>query len=174
MSLATIDVRDLLGHPGTSREEILRGTLEGLSTEVAVLPEDAPIEAELLLESVIEGILVSGRLRGTFRLVCSRCLTEFESPFEVTVHELFVPEPDEDADDYRLDPETGISTDQMVRDAVGVQMPFSPVCMPECLGLCEVCGGNRNLGECPGHDDVDPRLAVLSGLFPDDTTDDRS
>jgi uncharacterized metal-binding protein YceD (DUF177 family) len=37
-----------------------------------------------------------------------------------------------------------------------------------------VCGGNRNLGECPGHEDVDPRFAVLSGLFPDDTepTDD--
>ncbi len=174
MTLATIDVSDLLGHPGASREQSLTGTLDGLATEVARVPDDAPIEVDLLLESVIEGILVSGRLRGTFSLTCSRCLTTFEAPFDVDVHELFVPDPDEDTDDYRLDPELGVQTDQMARDAIGVSMPFSPLCRPDCLGLCEVCGGNRNLGECPGHEDVDPRFSVLSGLFPDDTepTDD--
>jgi uncharacterized metal-binding protein YceD (DUF177 family) len=127
MTLATIDVSDLLGHPGASREQTLTGTLDGLATEVARVPDDAPIEVDLLLESVIEGILVSGRLRGTFSLTCSRCLTTFEAPFDVDVQ-----------------------------------------------GLCEVCGGNRNLGECPGHEDVDPRFSVLSGLFPEDTepTDD--
>lgn len=166
MTLAVIDVRDLIGHPGASREAIVSGTVEGLATELARVPEDAPIEAELLLESVVEGILVSGRLSGTLRLVCSRCLTEFESPFDVTVHEMFVAEPDEEADDYRLDPELGIEPDQMVRDAVGLQLPFSPLCRPDCLGLCEVCGGNRNLGECPGHEEIDPRFAILSQLFP--------
>ena len=171
MSLATIDVSDLVGHPGASREQRLTGTLDGLATEVASVPDDAPIEADLLLESVLEGILVSGSLRGTFRLTCSRCLTGFEAPFDVAVSELFVPEPDPDADDYRLDPETGVATEQMARDAIGVQMPFSPLCRVDCLGLCEVCGGNRNLDECPGHRDVDPRFAVLSGLFPDDTTE---
>lgn len=174
MTLATIDVSDLLGHPGASREQSLTGTLDGLATEVARVPDDAPIVVDLLLESVVEGILVSGRLRGTFSLTCSRCLTTFEAPFDVDVHELFVPDPDEDTDDYRLDPELGVQTDQMARDAIGVSMPFSPLCRPDCLGLCEVCGGNRNLGECPGHEDVDPRFSVLSGLFPDLTepTDD--
>ena len=84
MSLSTIDVSDLVGHPGASREQRLTGTLEGLATEVATVPDDVPIEAELLLESVLEGILVSGTLRGTFRLTCSRCLTGFEAPFDVT------------------------------------------------------------------------------------------
>jgi uncharacterized protein len=166
MTLAAIDVRDLIGHPGASREATISGTLEGLGTELARVPEDAPIEADLLLESVVEGILVSGRLSGTFRLLCSRCLTEFAAPFDVAVHEMFVPEPDEDADDYPLDPALGLEPDQMVRDAVGLRMPFSPLCRPDCLGLCEVCGGNRNLGECPGHEEVDPRFAVLSELFP--------
>jgi uncharacterized protein len=171
MSLATIDVRDLVGHPGASREQTLYGTLDGLATEVALVPDDAPIEADLLLESVVEGILVSGRLTGTFRLRCARCLTEFDAPFDVAVSELFVAEPDEDADDYVLDPAVGIEPEQMVRDAVGVQMPFSPLCRPDCRGLCEVCGGNRNFGECPGHQQVDPRFAVLSELFPQDPDD---
>jgi uncharacterized protein len=171
MSIATIDVRDLLGHPGASRAQSLHGTLEGLATEVARVPDDVPIEADLLLESVVEGIVVSGRLSGTFRLSCARCLTEFEAPFDVAVHEVFMAEPDEDAGDYVLDPELGIEPGQMIRDVVGVQMPFSPLCRPDCRGLCEVCGGNRNLGECPGHDEVDPRFAVLSHLFPDETND---
>ena len=123
--------------------------------------------ADLLLESVIEGIVVSGRVGGTWRLRCARCLTEFDQPFEVRVSELFVRSPDDDADAYPLGPDGELDPDQMVRDAVGVEMPFSPLCRPDCKGLCEVCGGDRNLGECPGHEDVDPRFAVLADLFPD-------
>ena len=73
--------------------------------------------------------------------------------------------PDDDGEDYVLDPLVGLDPEQLVRDAVGVELPFSPLCREDCLGLCEVCGGNRNLGECPGHESVDPRFAVLSELF---------
>jgi uncharacterized protein len=165
--LSTIDVRDLLSQPGSSREEPVRGTVDGLSTELARVPEDAPVVGALLLESVIEGIVVSGRVRGTWRLRCARCLTEFDQPFDVPVNEMFVGSPDEDDDAYPLGPEGALDPDQMVRDAVGVEMPFSPLCRPDCEGLCEICGGNRNLGECPGHEQADPRFAVLSDLFPD-------
>lgn len=174
MSLAAIDVRELVGHPGVSREQALRGTLPGLGSELASLPDDALLVAELLLESVVEGILVSGRVSGTWTLRCARCLTELEQPFEVEVHELFSPNPDEDGDEYPLDPEAGLDLTQMLRDAIGVELPFSPLCRSDCQGLCEVCGGNRNLGECPGHEQVDPRLSVLSELlaeFPDDPDD---
>jgi uncharacterized protein len=172
MTLATIDVRDLVGQPGASREETLRGTVDGLVTELARVPEDAPVACTFLLESVVEGILVSGRLQGTWRLRCARCLTEFDADFDVQVRELFVPEPDEEADEYALDPELAIVPDQLVRDALGVEMPFSPLCRPNCAGLCEVCGGNRNTGECPGHETVDPRFAALSDLFPNEDNDD--
>ncbi len=171
MSLATIDVHDLVGHPGASRELSILGTLEGLGSELARVPDDTPIEGALLLESVVEGILVSGRLRGTWQLRCARCLIGFEQPFSVDVHELFVERPGDDDDAYPLDAGAGIDPDQMVRDTVGVELPFSPLCRPDCRGLCEVCGGNRNLDECPGHEQVDPRFTVLSDLlleFPDD------
>ena len=80
---------------------------------------------------------------------------------------MFVPEPDEDTDDYPLDTERGeLALDQMVRDALGVELPFSPLCRPDCQGLCPVCGGDRNLGECPGHVEIDPRWAALEQLVP--------
>jgi uncharacterized protein len=164
MTIDTLDVSDLVGHPGSSRETRVRGALEGLAGELAEVPDE--IEGELLLESVVEGILVSGHLRGMFRLRCARCLKDFSQPFDVEVHELFVPTPDEDADDYPLDPEGAIELDQMVRDAIGVEIPFSPLHSPDCQGLCPVCGGDRNLGECPGdHPSTDPRWAGLEQLL---------
>src|SRR5947208_13902332 len=103
--LGAIDVRDLVGHPGSSREEPVVGTVEGLATELARVPEDAPIRADLLLESVVEGILVSGQVDGRWSLRCARCLVEFEQPFHLDLNELFVRHPDEDADAYPLGPE---------------------------------------------------------------------
>jgi uncharacterized protein len=166
VTLAPVDVRDLIGHPGTSKEVAVSGKIEGLGTEVASLREDAPVEGDLLLESVIEGILVSGRLTGALHLRCARCLTEFDAPLAVDVSELFLAEPDDEADTYPLDPEGFIEPEQMVRDAIGVELPFSPLCKPDCLGLCPVCGGDRNLGECPGdHPSTDPRWAELEKLL---------
>jgi len=166
VTIDAIDVRDLMGHPGTSREVAFRGTLEGLAGELAGVPEDRPIEGELLLESVVEGILVSGRLRGDFSLRCARCLKDFAQPFDIEVHEMFVPAPEDDTDDYPLDPEGSIEPEQMVRDAIGVEIPFSPLHSPDCQGLCPVCGGDRNLGECPGdHPSTDPRWAGLEQLL---------
>lgn len=172
MTVEAIDVRDLAGHPGASRACAVDGTLEGLGTELVRVPQDRPIHAELLLESVVEGILVSGRVRGGWVLRCARCLTEFEGSFEVDLSELFVsePDPDPDADEYLLDPDALLDPDQLLRDAIGVEMPFSPLCRADCQGLCETCGGDRNMGECPGHVTADPRFAALSELrLPDES-----
>jgi uncharacterized protein len=164
--IEAIDVRDLLGQPGTSREVHMRGTLEDLGTELAGVPSDRPLEADLLLESIVEGILVSGRVRATMQLRCARCLKDFEAPLEVEVSELFVTSPDPDGDQYPLDPEGSLELEQMVRDTVGIELPFSPLHSPDCLGLCPVCGGDRNLGECPGdHPQTDTRWAGLDAVL---------
>ena len=163
MSLAIIDVRELLGQPGSSRPEHVRGSIEGLGSEVATLKPGAPVEGDLLLESVVEGILVTGTLRGTFALRCARCLKEFERPISIQVEELFAlsPEPD-DEEVYALDDGGWLDPEQLARDAIGLELPFSPLHSPECRGLCPVCGGDRNLGECPGdHPEIDPRWADL-------------
>jgi DUF177 domain-containing protein len=161
-----IDVRDLLGQPGSAREAHVRGTLEDIGTEVAAIPADAPLEADLLLESVVEGILVTGRLRGRMQLRCARCLKEFEAPLQVEVSEMFVSAPDPEGDDYPLSPDGLLEPEQLVRDTVGLELPFSPLHSPDCKGLCPVCGGDRNLDECPGdHPQVDARWNALDQVL---------
>jgi len=178
MSLPMLNVHDLIGHPGMARSMDLLGTLDGLATELVAVPDDALLGGPLSLESVIEGVFVAGSITGTWRVRCARCLTEETRPFTVEIGELVTtaavgPE-NADDDGYTLVDEQ-IDIDQIVRDAIGVEMPFAPLCRPDCQGLCPTCGGNRNLGECPGHDVIDPRFAVLSELLIDlPTTDDPS
>ena len=163
--MRAIDVRDLLDSPGTTRTVHVDEALEGLHAELVDVPPDLPLEGDLLLESVVDGIYVSGSVAGRMAIRCARCLKELDQDFDVEMKELFVRElgPEDDyglAEDLTLDPEP------MVRDAVVLAMPFSPLCKPDCLGLCERCGGDRNLGECTCTEPpADPRWAGLGELI---------
>ena len=161
-----IDIRDLTEHPGSSRRVRLHEVVPDFALQLAEVPPDAPIEGELLLESVIEGIFVSGAVEGRMALQCARCLTSFEQGFSVEVGDLFVPNADPADDTYPLAEPGSLDPEPMVRDAVLLSMPFSPLCRPDCKGLCERCGGERNLGECSCQEEpVDPRWAGLEHLF---------
>jgi uncharacterized protein len=170
--MRAIDVRDLLENPGSARTVHVDEVVPGLHTELADVPEDQPIEGDLTLESIVEGIYVRGNVAGRFAMRCARCLKEFTRDFELGLEEVVARDPGPE-DDYGLAADLTLDPEPMVRDAVVLEMPFSPLCRPDCLGLCPVCGGDRNLGECPGHDTPDPRWAALEGFLdagPDDAT----
>jgi uncharacterized protein len=156
-----VDVRDLLGKPGSSRRVKVAEPVDGLATELAEVP--APVRVDVLLESVVEGILVSGPVSGRMTFRCARCIKAFDRGFRVEVTELYAPGAAPQDDEYPLG-EGSIDLEPMVRDAVVLSMPFSPLCKDDCLGLCERCGGDRNLDECHCPPPVDPRWAALEGL----------
>jgi len=167
MAMRAIDVRDLVGSPGTSKTVRVDEAVEGLHMELAEVPGDQRLSGDLTLESVVEGVYATGTIRGTMALRCARCLKEFAQPFDVEMHELFPIRPGPE-DDYELGEDLTLDPEQMVRDSVVLSMPFSPLCTPECLGLCPRCGGDRNLGQCTCTDEVvDPRWAGLEQLFRD-------
>jgi uncharacterized protein len=170
--MRAIEIRDLLENPGSSRTVRLQEPVAGLRTELVDVPEDAPINGDLVLESVVDGIYVKASLEGRFQMRCARCLKPFERDFDVEMTELVSREPGPE-DDYALAEDLTLDPEPMVRDAVGLEMPFAPLCRPDCLGLCEICGGDRNLGECPGHERTDPRWAVLDALLDGPLSDNR-
>jgi uncharacterized protein len=162
--MRAIEVRDLLERPGSAKRVRVDERVEGLHTELADVPSSDPIEGDLTLESVVEGVFVTGTVGGRMTLRCARCLKEFGRDFDVSMNELFAREPGPD-DDYALADDLTLDPEPMVRDAVVLEMPFSPLCRPGCLGLCARCGGDRNLGECACGPDVDARWAALDNLF---------
>jgi uncharacterized protein len=158
-----VDVRDLVRQPGSSRTVRVQEPVEGLATELARVPEDREVHAELLFESVVEGILVSGKVRGTMVVSCARCLKPVETVFDLHVQELFAPGAREEDDQYSLG-EGSLDLEPMIRDAVVLAMPFAPLCRPECMGLCARCGGDINEGECSCPPQQDERWAPLRGI----------
>ena len=160
-----VDVRDLLAEPGASRRVTLEEAFEELGTELARVADH--VRMEVLLESVVEGIAVSGPLSGRIAYRCARCLKSFDGALRLEVNELFSPEATDEDDAYPIS-DGHIDLEPLVRDAVVLDMPFSPLCRPDCLGLCERCGGDRNLGECSCGPAVDVRWAPFEKLRLDD------
>ena len=89
---------------------------------------------------------------------------------EVDVQELFVHDASSEAgydDDDEVSLLQGdlIDLEPVLRDDVVLDLPFQPLCTPDCAGLCPVCGAR--LDDDPGHHhdaDVDPRWAALGAL----------
>jgi uncharacterized protein len=162
-----VDVRDLLDQPGASRRVHREETFQGMATELARVDGDDPVRIEVRLESVVEGILVSGPLSGEMRFRCARCLIDFTGVFRHEVRELFTVDPRTDRDEYPI-ADGHIDLEPMVRDTLVLAMPFAPLCREDCLGLCERCGGNRNAGECSCGPEVDPRWSALDSVVLDD------
>jgi len=160
----TLDVYDLLHRPGEMRERTLSVTVpDDLGTEIIAVKAGSVLTAELRLESLHDGILVSADVRGTASGECVRCLIDVEQPVEVEIQELFAYSEDE-AFDYAVQVDT-IDLEPVIRDAVVLSLPFQPVCQDDCLGLCPECG--VRLLDNPGHEHeapVDPRWAALAGL----------
>ncbi|MFI8595999.1 DUF177 domain-containing protein [Kocuria koreensis] len=134
-------------------------------------PEGSDIVLDLRLESVHDGILVSGVASVDVHGECSRCLDPIDFPVSADIQELYVFEPapegpseDEADEQYRVEDDS-IDLEPVLRDAVITQLPFQPVCREDCQGLCSECG--VRLDENPGHhhEILDPRWSALSGLF---------
>ncbi len=156
-----VDVRDLVDRPGSHRTVHVEEPIEGLETELARVPSGRPVEAELMMESVVEGVLASGPITGTMRFSCARCLKPFDATFEVEVQELFAKDVQAGEAEYPLR-EGILDVEPMIRDVVVTAMPFAPLCRPECLGLCSRCGSDLNAGPCSCGPETDVRWSVLS------------
>ena len=59
-----------------------------------------------------------------------------------------------------------IDLGQLMHEQFQLALPMKPLCRKDCLGLCAVCGGNRNTTTCQCTNTwEDPRLAGLKSLL---------
>jgi uncharacterized protein len=171
-----IDTRDLGRRPGTSRAVNRKApTSDALGVEgVIAVPAGADVRLDLLLESVVEGVLVSGTASAPTVGECARCLDPLSDHVEVEITELFA-YPDSTTDATTDDDEVSrlvhdlVDLEPVVRDAVVLALPNAPLCTPDCAGLCPDCGGKwADLGPDHRHETIDPRWAALTERFGED------
>ena len=149
---------------------------DGWSVTATEVPASSPIELDIRLEGVVEGVLVTGSARVTQAAECSRCLDPARREVVVPVQQLFE-YPDLVLYEERTGDEEPLPTldgelldlEPVLRDAVVLELPLAPVCSPNCPGLCPQCGAR--LADEPDHEhrDNDPRWGALAAWSPEQT-----
>jgi uncharacterized protein len=168
-----LDTRELGRRPGSQRQVTLTVPAPAdLGIEVLRVPEGSPVELDLRLEAVMEGVLVTGTAQAGLDGECVRCLEPIHDEIEARFQELFVyaehqTPHDEDDEVSTLEGDL-VDLEPLLRDAVVLALPFQPLCEDDCPGLCIECGAR--LADDPDHtheEPIDPRWAGLAELKQD-------
>ena len=139
-------------------------------------------ELELYAGEGSQHVFASGTFKGYLTVACSRCVGPVKLQLDEQLRVTFLPahempaEDDEDAPDeegaevpsedldvFPYDGET-LDLEPLLREQFVLAIPFAPLCIESCKGLCPQCGIDRNAGTCTCEAPVDPRLAALKGL----------
>ncbi|MDQ3526346.1 MAG: YceD family protein [Actinomycetota bacterium] len=169
------DTRDLARRPGTMKTfSRVVPAPEPIGTEVIAIAPGQPVEVELRMESVVEGVLATGSAEATATGVCVRCLDVVDLEVDVRFQELFayvdraahhhdVGVGQDDDDVHELEGDL-MDLEDVLRDAVVTALPFQPLCRDGCPGLCSECGARLADDPDHQHDVIDPRWSVLADL----------
>lgn len=171
-----VSVTNLIHRPGTMETltEVVPAPADLGNTLIGV-EEGSDIDLDIRMESVVDGILVTGSVVVDVHGECSLCLDPIDYEMSANIQELFVFEkapaggPEDEVDEQYAVEDDSIDLEPALRDAVILQLPFQPVCRDTCQGLCADCGAR--LEDDPGHhhEVLDPRWSALQGLLGADT-----
>jgi len=120
---------------------------------------------------------MTGEMKGSAQLQCSRCLESYNKDFQMKFEEVIVKEPlsGEDYEKELSDDEMKFSfnhgDDITLCDVITEQflltLPMKNLCSDKCKGLCGFCGENLNKTTCncdSKQENIDPRFAALMEL----------
>ena len=176
-----VDTRELGRRPGSMRT-VTRTVPAPADLGIVVIGivEGSPLDLDLRLESVVEGVLVSGTAQARAIGECVRCLDPVDLPVEVDLQELYdYPDPhqgsrpgaapthpaaeDDEHDLHQIEDDL-IDLEPVLRDSAVLALPLQPLCRADCPGLCSECGAKLADDPEHHHDSIDPRWAALTEL----------
>ncbi len=121
-----------------------------------------PAEVQGELTKTGQGILFRGRVKGKIKLHCSRCLEPFlktlDEPIGLEWRLISAPlkssDKEKDSSLQVEDLETGLVQEgvldlsERILEEMILAIPIKPLCRESCLGLCPICGEDRNVNPC--------------------------
>jgi uncharacterized protein len=182
-SLWAISVAEVGRRPGQSQEvETTLPAPEGIGDEFYGVTPGSPVEVDAVIDSLADGLILSGAITATFSGECSRCLTAISE--ERTTHidayfpydtaedyrakdykgeaEIIAESDEESQDTYPLSPDGNFADfEALIRDNLTDLIPAQALCKEDCLGLCPQCGLNLNENPDHQHEIHDIRWAAL-------------
>ncbi len=164
MNPLLVNAAELLRRPGSDRTIELSVPLVDLAVvDPARFADDAEVGVHLRLDSLSDGIVVDGVLRTPWIGVCRRCLVDTSGIADSEVHELYQKVVTA-TDAFEIVGEQ-LDLRPVVRELVLLDAPLTPLCRPDCAGLCPTCGIDRNTQSCEcAPPPADPRWSALDVL----------
>ncbi len=157
-----VAVAALRKHPGTRRRFEVAGPIAELEITNSRVREGSDVDVDVVLESILGGVVATGTVSADWEGECRRCLEPARGRLVAGVREVYSDDPDPELD-YAMTADW-LDLEPLAHDACILELPLAPLCGPDCLGLCPDCGVNRNYETCICTEKLDPRWAALSGL----------
>lgn len=138
----TVNLRHL-----EKRIVILRGELPpaelDLDTRDEMVRVIKPVEYDLEVEKLYDGLFVQGGIHVTLECECVRCLKKFERGLELDPWTLHLPLEGEEA--VPVDNDCADLT-PFAREDILLEFPQHPLCKPDCRGLEKISTGRAKTG----------------------------
>lgn len=136
--------------------------LEGTAEDLGISGDELALDGGVVLEGEFyradRQVEIQGHVRAPAVLSCDLCLEPIHRAIEAPFRLLCEKRGDRDrrsgeqsgAEEVGLLYHDGRTLDlrDEVRQAILLEVPWHPLCRPDCRGLCPSCGSNRNEGEC--------------------------
>ena len=148
-----------------------------LEVGMAKVAPASKMPAQIRIESVLDGVLVNLDFDFEVEAECARCLEPVMWTDHSRVTELFLYEETDSrgrvvqaCDDASEEltffyvQDDAVDLLDSVRDAIVLDLPLSPLCRPDCLGICPQCG-DKFEGVPHDHATTDRRWSALEGLL---------
>lgn len=133
------------------------------------------ISGAVLLIRTNFGILARARLRAGLALECDRCLDPFLTAVSSEFAEEFLPvidvstgrpvQSDRTDETFFISPNHIVDLTEAARQHLLLAIPMHRACKESCLGLCAICGSNRNVRDCGCTEEVDHPLYSMAALL---------
>jgi uncharacterized protein len=157
-----VGVAVLRKHPGTRRRLKVNGPIADLEVSNSRVKPGSEVDLDVVLESVLGAVVVTGTVSACWEGECRRCLEPATGDVVARVREVYTDRADPELEYSMTD--DWLDLEPLAHDACILELPLAPLCGPDCLGLCPECGANRNHETCTCTETTDPRWAGLAGL----------
>ena len=149
----------------TEKEKILESSAQASTYPTLLQAQEAgecdflkPIDVYLAAVKEYGYIRVKGKVQTSMGLICSRCLSGFSVDIASNFTIYFTKSSGEyEEDEVELSEEDLLSAtydgeeidlENEIAEQVLLEIPYKPLCSEECLGLCPMCGVDKNKTSC--------------------------
>ncbi|MCJ7721290.1 DUF177 domain-containing protein [Candidatus Bathyarchaeota archaeon] len=107
------------------------------------------VEGSIDLSRMQDGIRVQAEFNGENESECGRCLEPFIDTIHSEFEEIFLfSNVDATEDEMKIPEDGNIDVEPFFSDYMLMELPISPLCKPDCKGLCDYCGQDLNQAIC--------------------------